>query len=151
MHALDICWCTWNNTVGFVTISVFGFLARSAPPLGLGVDTMYLYYFVILATGNGIVWWFAYIPQDAHALSNTSNTNNLRTFRESVNAMGEWLPLIKWNCLALMVNMYVVSFFTAIPFYVYNDSHCIDGSAAKAAGTCQMISVSRICCHLSNI
>ena len=35
---------------------------------------MYLYYFVIMATANGLVWWFAYIPPDAHSLSNTSNT-----------------------------------------------------------------------------
>ena len=33
----------------------------------------------------------------------------------------EWLPIIKWNCLALMVEMYCVSCFTAMPFYIYNN------------------------------
>lgn len=127
--------------VGFVSISVLGFLARSPPPLGLGLPTMYLYYFCIMATGNGIVWWFAYIPPDAHALSTTHHSNNLRTFREGVKAMGEWLPLIKWNCLALMINMYAVSFFTAIPFYVYNDSHCDKAAVDAGSHTCSMISV----------
>lgn len=127
--------------VGFVSISLFGFLARSAPPLGLGLNPIYLYYFVIMATANGLVWWFAYIPPDAHTLSNTSNTNNLRTFREGVKAMGEWLPLIKWNCLALMVNMYAVSFFTTLPFYVYNDSHCDKAQIDAGSKTCSMVSV----------
>lgn len=51
----------------------------------------------------------------------------------------EWLGLIKWNCIALMVDMYAVSFFTAIPFYVYNDDHC--PSASGDAETCSMVSL----------
>lgn len=101
---------------------------------------MYLYYFVIMASGNGVIWWFAYIPPDAHSLSNTSNTNNLRTFREGVKALGEWLPLIKWNCLAYMVVMYAVTFFTRIPFYVYNDDTCKTGFVADPA-SCNEVSV----------
>jgi hypothetical protein len=129
------------SAVGFVTISVFGFLLRSPPPLGAGIDPMYLYYAVILGIGNGILWWFAYIPPDAQSLSTSSNTNNLRTFREGIKAMGEWLPLIKWNCLALMIDMYAVSFFTAIPFYVYNDDYCSKAMVAAGSKTCSTISV----------
>lgn len=32
-----------------------------------------------------------------------------------------WLPPILPNCIALMIQMYAVSFFTAIPFYIYNN------------------------------
>ena len=120
---------------------MIGFLLRSPPPLGAGLDPVYLYFAVILAIGNGVIWWFAYIPPDAQSLSSVAAPNSLRHFREGVKAMGEWLPLIKWNCLALMIDMYAVSFFTSIPFYVYNDDYCSKAAVAAGSTTCSTISM----------
>ena len=46
----------------------------------------------------------------------------MRNVLQQLAHVGEWLPAIKWHCLALMINMYNVSFFAAIPFYIYNSS-----------------------------
>lgn len=83
-------WAITGMPVGFVSISVIGFLLRSPPPLGAGLDPIYLYFGVILAIGNGVIWWFAYIPPDAQSLSSVAAPNSLRHFREGVKAMGEW-------------------------------------------------------------
>ena len=37
------------------------------------------------------------------------------------------VPQIKWNGLALMLDMYCVSFFSAALLYIYNDSTPVTG------------------------
>jgi hypothetical protein len=45
----------------------------------------------------------------------------ISSFGKVFSEVGLWLPAILPNCIALMIQMYAVSFFTAIPFYIYNN------------------------------
>ena len=45
----------------------------------------------------------------------------ISSFGKVLSDVGLWFPVILPNCIALMIQMYAVSFFTAIPFYIYND------------------------------
>ena len=108
--------------VGFVSISVVGFLLRAPPPLGAGMDPGYLYLGVVLALANGAAWWRLYIPAappDARAWAaplaggggGAAAVGAFGQFRASLlsrDKRAAWLPLIKWNCLALMIDMYAV-------------------------------------------
>ena len=50
-----------------------------------------------------------------------NNSNNLAEVRENIGEWRAWLPLIKWHCAALMVDMWAVSFFSAIMFYILSE------------------------------
>ena len=55
-------WAIIGMPVGFVSISVIGFLLRSPPPVGANLDPMYLYYAVSVALGGGLLMWLCYVP-----------------------------------------------------------------------------------------
>lgn len=55
-------WAIIGMPVGFVSISVLGFLLRSPPPVGANLDPEYLYYAVSVALGGGLLMWLCYIP-----------------------------------------------------------------------------------------
>ena len=49
-------WVIIGMPVGFVSISVIGFILRSPPPFGAGLNPGYLYLGVMIALVNGIGW-----------------------------------------------------------------------------------------------
>lgn len=55
-------WAIIGMPVGFVSISVLGFLLRSPPPVGANLDPEYLYFAVSVALGGGLLMWLCYIP-----------------------------------------------------------------------------------------
>ena len=55
-------WAIIGMPVGFVSISVLGFLLRSPPPVGANLDPVYLYYAVSVALVGGLFMWLLYIP-----------------------------------------------------------------------------------------
>jgi|EP01046_Picozoa_sp_COSAG06_P034661 hypothetical protein len=136
-------WAIIGMPVGFVSISVVGFLLRSPPPLGAGMNPAYLYLCVVLALVNGTCWFIWGIPVQPQEPATSAGASlqvaaglapaQLSPLRQFADALrpeqrGRWLPMLRWNCLALAIDMYAVSFFCSIPFYVYNDDHCADPS-----------------------
>ena len=55
-------WAIIGMPVGFVSISVLGFMLRSPPPVGANLDPIYLYYAVSVALGGGLLMWLCYVP-----------------------------------------------------------------------------------------
>jgi hypothetical protein len=61
--------------------------------------------------------WLLYLPASKTSVAPPPLSN----FGAVCSNVSKWLPPILPNCLALMIQMYAVSFFTAIPFYIYNN------------------------------
>eukprot|EP01043_Picozoa_sp_COSAG02_P030233 COSAG02_NODE_1922_length_10360_cov_38.101452_7_plen_352_part_00 len=144
-------WAIIGMPVGFVSISVVGFLARSPPPLGVGMNPAYLYLCVVLALANGTCWFTWKIPVHSAEIADASANlqqqaqprvaqRPLRQFADAMSAdqRGRWLPMLRWNAMALAIDMYAVSFFCSIPFYVYNDDHCAANAPAASANSCDV-------------
>ena len=87
----------------------------------------------------------------------TYTGNRLSVFVQDFKALGEWLPLIKWNCLAYLITMFrsaatavwdsssavwsdagpcvrSSTFFASIGLYIYNDGSCESGDLVAKAG-----------------
>ena len=55
------------------------------------------------------------------------NSVTVKDFAANLKEWKQWFPKIKWNGLALMLDMYCVSFFSAALLYIYNDSTPVTG------------------------
>eukprot|EP01052_Picozoa_sp_SAG31_P027419 SAG31_NODE_2567_length_5464_cov_2.804660_1_plen_94_part_00 len=74
--------------------------------------------------------WLFYIPREK-----TSGPGpKLSEVVEVLANAQAWFPQIWPNCLALMLQMYAVSFFTAIPFYMYNNEYPNGGKISMIFG-----------------
>ena len=131
-----------------MTISVIGFWIRSTPPFGLCTKEQahgfpeYLYYYVATMLLVGAVIFRLFVPHQKAVKKEYG-------FAEGMGKIGEWLPLIWPHCIALLVQNYALSFFTAFPFYVYNADSI---SMVHATGTvssrrrCRPCRSCRWCC-----
>lgn len=124
-------WAIIGMPVGFVSISVIGFLLRSPPPVGVGLNPEWLYFAVISALLGGMAVWLLYVPVE----KTSGPAPSMGAIGRVLGKAGEWLPPILPNCLALMLQMYAVSFFTAIPFYIYNNEFPDGGKISMIFGT----------------
>ena len=60
--------------------------------------------------------WSAFVPD----VEIEGNSRNLGEFRANLVLWREWLPKIGWQCLALCLDMWAVSFFTGISYWLYS-------------------------------
>ena len=84
----------------------------------LGAPLISLYIFVcalIFLAGFIFFTRVPHIPMKNNSVTVTDFITNLKKWNE-------WFPKIKFNGLALMIDMYCVSFFSAALLYIYNDS-----------------------------
>jgi hypothetical protein len=105
-------WAISGMPVGFNVISIVGFAAQA-----LGAPLISLYLFVCALVGVGSMIYFFRIPN----VPIKNNSVNAGEFIANLKQWREWFPKIKFNGLALMVDMYCVSFFSAALLYIYND------------------------------
>eukprot|EP01045_Picozoa_sp_COSAG04_P018654 COSAG04_NODE_1741_length_5729_cov_3.082416_4_plen_422_part_00 len=133
-------WAILGMPVGFMSISVVGFLLRSPPPIGANLPVVYLHFAVAVACVIGMAVFCFTIPdqhQEGHKFSE---------FVDGLRYWNQWLPTIAPHCIALMIQMYAVTFFTSFPFYVYNDEYCPDSAVLDSA--CPYKAVGGECCNV---
>ena len=133
-------WAILGMPVGFMSISVVGFLLRSPPPVGANLPVVYLHFAVAVACVIGMAVFCFTIPdqhQEGHKVSE---------FVDGLRYWNQWLPTIAPHCIALMIQMYAVTFFTSFPFYVYNDEYCPDSAVLDSA--CPYKAVGGECCNV---
>ena len=63
------------------------------------------------------------VPSDAAAVAAERDTSHFGRFLRDVRTAGRWFPKMGPHTIALMCDMYCVSFFSSIMLYVFNDSH----------------------------
>eukprot|EP00494_Astrolonche_serrata_P012072 UN12171 len=85
--------------------------------MSAGVQPEYLY----LATAGvcliGIFIFGAFIPD----VIVENNAQTFTEFKENLKSYQHWFHLIWKNCIALMIDMFCVSFFTSWSYYLYDD------------------------------
>jgi len=126
-------WAIIGMPVGFMLISVLGFFLRSPPPVGANVDPLDLYIAVMCLIVIGSLVFCFYIP--ISDLGARSASEVWQQFVKGAKEWRNWFPVIRWNCLALMVDMYCVSVFTSMPFYIYNNDWPDGGLISLVHGT----------------
>eukprot|EP00949_MAST-11_sp_MAST-11-sp1_P002202 g2202.t1 len=127
-------WAIIGMPVGFNIISIGGYAVLAAlhkehehSPL------MFLYMYVFFACLCGILLFSMYIPD----IVIKGNGLNFQNVKESISLWREWIPSVRNNAIALACDMFSVSFFSGIMFYILNDKNYVplwgilDGEKAK--------------------
>lgn len=95
--------------VGFTCISVVGYALMGI----FGISVVFLYVTTAIMGLLGIVVWLIRIP-----IPNSYNQQDFQQFIDNLKMYKEWLPKIKWYALSLTVDMFMVSFWSAINQYI---------------------------------
>ena len=107
-------WAMMGIPLGFVTITVGGFGFMSITHL----DVEYIYLTVFFCCFISIFLWLLRIPIP-------KSYDHQQSFKQFINHLicwKQWFKLIKLHCFVLMIDMFCLSFNTAINQYIY-DSH----------------------------
>jgi len=107
-------WAILGLPFGFNTVSIIGFALMSA-----GVPTIAIYLATAVMCIVGVLVFMFIIPD----IPIKNNGQTLTEFVDNLKKWRNWFPLIWTNCLALMLDMFCVSFFTAWGLYIYSDKH----------------------------
>eukprot|EP01084_Bolivina_argentea_P119292 211529_1 len=105
-------WGMIGMSVGFVLITVGGYAFMALTDL----DVVYIYATVFICCFLSIFLFLLRIP-------GPKSYNHQQTFKEFVKHIvcwRQWLPNIKWYCVSLMVDMFCLSYNTAISQYIYD-------------------------------
>lgn len=105
-------WAMMGISVGFVTITVGGYAFMAATHL----DMVYIYAMVCVSCLLSVLLWVSSIP----ILSSQCNVVSSSEFVSHIVSWREWLRSIRWYCLAMLINMFCVSYNTAINQYIYD-------------------------------
>lgn len=109
-HATKV-WAVMGFPVGFGSVLIGGFLLHA-----VGVSTPVFYYAVLGAVLCGMAVYFFFVP----SLVITGNAQTLTAFIANLREWREWFPKIHWYCTALLLDMYFVSVFSSVMFYIYD-------------------------------
>jgi hypothetical protein len=82
-------WAIIGMPVGFVSISVLGFLLRSPPPVGANLDPEYLYFAVSVALVGGLLMWLFYIPAAKTSGAHSSDSPAVLSVRFHLHDLGK--------------------------------------------------------------
>ena len=106
-------WAIVGMCAGFTIISVFGYALMGT----FDISVVYLYLFVSVMCLISIFLWYYRIPtnNDSH---NIENQQSLKDFIQYLKDWRQWLLKVKWNCVALCLDMFCVAFFSAINQYI---------------------------------
>lgn len=105
---------------GFATISIGGFAFRT---LLDDSDTSLLILYVTVAACCALACAVFYFLIPDVPIKNNSLT--LREFTKNLSEHAQWFPQIRHLSLALCLNMFCVSFFSGIMFYILNDDNVV--------------------------
>ena len=116
-HATKV-WAIIGMPSGFALMSIGGFAYRSLPFVCDSDNALAsLYIFVAVLCVLAMFVFHVYIPD----VSMKNNSVDVTEFLKNVKLWRNWLPQLKWLALALACNMFSVSFFSGIMFYILND------------------------------
>ena len=116
-HATKV-WAIIGMPSGFAAMSIGGFAYRSLPFVCDSDNALASLYILVAVLCVVAMFVFAFqIPDKQIA----NNSVTLTEFMKNVKLWREWLPQLKWLALALAINMFSVSFFSGIMFYILND------------------------------
>jgi hypothetical protein len=103
-------WAVLGFPIGFALILIggFGLSAVGVPP-----EAMYIGVLVCLVLS---VFVFFSLP----VVEIKGNSQTLSSFLENLKEFREWAPLIWQNCLALLIDMFLVSLFSGLMLYILN-------------------------------
>jgi len=133
-------WAIIGIPVGINIITVGGFIL-----LELGLFPGYIYLGVLIFHLIGIALYFYRIFWDA----GIGNNINLLDFLHQLKQWRQWFPTIKWNCLALAVDMLCVSMFSpGLILYMYDEDYVYFGSNRLA--TNWMFAIYDLCFFLGD-
>jgi len=118
-------WAIIGMPLGFNTIAIFGFVV-----LELGAPLQSLYAMVCVLVAAGSLIFMTRIPNIPIA----DNSVTTAEFIENVRQWRSWFPAIKFNAVALMLDMYVVSFCSSGLQYIFNDSKPVTGKVPLFGG-----------------
>uniref|UniRef100_A0A6A7G760 Transmembrane protein n=2 Tax=Hirondellea gigas TaxID=1518452 RepID=A0A6A7G760_9CRUS len=106
-------WAITGLPLGFASVSVLGFLLTS---VGVPVIAIYIEVWISLACGAAVFFWR--IP----AFEIKNNATTFGVFLNNMKAFRLWMPSISVYSLALMLDMCVLSLFSGLMLYIFNDS-----------------------------
>ena len=116
-HATKV-WAIIGMPSGFAAMSIGGFAYRSLPFICDSDDALASLYILVAALCVVAMFVFAFAIPDKKIENNSVTLNE---FIKNARRYSEWLPQLKWLALALAINMFSVSFFSGIMFYILND------------------------------
>ena len=95
--------------VGFTCISVVGYALMGI----FNISVVFLYITTAIMGILAIAVWLIRIP-----IPNSYNQQDFQQFVNNLKLYKQWLPKIKWYALSLTVDMFMVSFWSAINQYI---------------------------------
>jgi hypothetical protein len=120
-HATKV-WAIVGMPLGFATMSIGGFAFQSLPFVCFSDASLAGLY--ILVSGLclcAMVVFAVHIPDRRMQ----GNSVTLGEVLDNVKLWREWFPKLKFMALALALNMFSVSFFSGIMFYIFNDHNWV--------------------------
>ena len=102
-------WAIIGMPAGFTCISVIGYALMGI----FDISVVFLYMTTAIMAILAIILWLIRIP-----IPNSYNQQNFQQFINNLKLYKQWLPKIKWYALSLTVDMFMVSFWSAINQYI---------------------------------
>eukprot|EP00484_Ammonia_sp_Unknown_P020946 CAMPEP_0197032380 /NCGR_PEP_ID=MMETSP1384-20130603/11070_1 /TAXON_ID=29189 /ORGANISM="Ammonia sp." /LENGTH=423 /DNA_ID=CAMNT_0042462029 /DNA_START=36 /DNA_END=1304 /DNA_ORIENTATION=+ len=107
-------WAMMGIPVGFLTITVGGYAFMAI--LDSNTSVVYIYLTVFACCSMSVFLWLLRIPIP----SSYDHQQSFREFMDHLLLWRQWLPHIKVYCIALLFDMFCLSFNTAINQYIYD-------------------------------
>jgi hypothetical protein len=111
-------WAIIGMPSGFAAMSIGGFAFRSLPFICDSDDALASLYILVAGLCLIAMVVFNYYIPDIKMKNNSIDVNE---FLINLKKWKMWLPQMKWLAIALACNMFSVSFFSGIMFYILND------------------------------
>jgi hypothetical protein len=120
-HATKV-WAIIGMPSGFAAMSIGGFAYRSLPFICDSDAALASLYILVALLCILAMFVFAFAIPD-HKIEN--NSVNIPSVLKNIGEWRNWFPQLKWLALALALNMFSVSFFSGIMFYILNDRNWV--------------------------
>jgi MFS family permease len=120
-HATKV-WAIVGMPLGFATMSIGGFAFQSLPFVCFSDASLAGLYILVAGLCLCAMLIFAFQIPDRRM---QGNSVTLGEVLENAKLWREWFPKLKFLALALALNMFSVSFFSGIMFYIFNDHNWV--------------------------
>jgi len=143
-------WAVLGIPIGYNIINIGSFVMLAASPDDIFLQ-MDQYLFVIIGCIIGAVTFHDRIPDQKVA----GNGDSFGAFVRDVKDFREWLPIIKWNSLALMCDMCGVALFSGVMMYIFDNDYVplfgANTSASWIISHNAFLAVTNLCTSLGDI
>ena len=111
-------WAIVGMPLGFASMSIGGFAFQSLPFICFSDASLAGLYILVATLCIFAMFVFAFKIPDKRI---ENNSVTLGEVIENARLWRQWFPKLKFLALALAINMFSVSFFSGIMFYIFND------------------------------